>query len=96
MPGTAPFLLAVYDGREGRLLRIRECATEAALDEIALEERDHFARFPHVEIQIHLGLTRDQVLAQYEGRTARRLPVQGNGGASGNVRAARDSIVPRS
>lgn len=96
MPGSPPFILAVFDGREGRLLRLRECATEAALQEIGLEERDHFAGFPHVEIHAHFGLTREEALARYEATAARRLPVQEGPGPAGPARAARDSIVPRS
>lgn len=74
MAGHGPFVLTVHDRREGRLLRIRECATEAAMAELALEEQDHFARFPHVQVECHWGLGRDEVLAQFRARLVPDAP----------------------
>jgi hypothetical protein len=71
MERAPPYLLTVYDPTEGRLLRVERFPTERDLTQHELEERDHYMRHAHVEVEGHAGLAEEDVLARYEERARR-------------------------
>lgn len=70
MEPARPYLLTVYDPNQGRLLRLEEIPDEPTLTQRELEERDHYMRHAHVEVQAHWGRTPDEVRAEFERRSS--------------------------
>lgn len=71
MEGRTPYLLTVYDPTQGRLLRVDRFASEHDLTVHELEERDHYMRHAHVEVEGHVGMSVEDVLALYRERSRR-------------------------
>lgn len=63
-----PYVLTVFDPTEGRLLRIQELPDEDTLALLEMEERDHYARHPFVEVQAYWGRSVEEVRRAYERR----------------------------
>lgn len=72
MDGQPSYLLTVYDPAEGRLLRVDRFPTEDDLTVHELEERDHYMRHPNVEVESHVGVSLEDVLARYRERARRK------------------------
>ncbi len=73
MDRAPPYLLTVYDPTEGRLLRVDRFSSERDLAVHELEERDHYMRHAHVEVEGHAGRSVEDVVAGFERRAAASL-----------------------
>lgn len=77
----SPYVLTVYDPTEGRLLRVDRFSDERDLAQHELEERDHYMRHAHVEVQGHVGVSLENVLALYRERARQERQGKGASGA---------------